>query len=65
MSKTISKARKLIRIIQYGESSKILSDLAYVGHVSEQLLILHTVHDVQKIKRQLFRRLVSIAENIN
>lgn len=65
MSKTISKARKLIKIIQHGESSEILSDLAYVGHVSEQLLILHIVHDVQKIKRQLFRRLVSIAEKIN
>lgn len=65
MSKTISKARKLIRIIQYGESSEILSDLAYVGHVSEQLLMLHTVHDIQIIKRQLFRRLVSIAEKIN
>lgn len=65
MSKPVSKARKLIKTIQYGDNNQGLHpDLAFIGCVANNLLIEHTVIDVWRVKLSLLRRLISIANKI-
>lgn len=64
MKKPISKARRLIRKMQYGNGDfEHTTDLAFIAHVVEELIIEHTILDVKRIKVSLFRRLVEISNN--
>lgn len=62
--KTKSKARDLVRLLQYGDGDfEHTTDLAFVACVVEELIIEHTILDVKRIKISLLRRLVDASKN--
>lgn len=59
-----SKARDLIKLLQYGDGDfEHTTDLAFIAQVVEELIIEHTILDIKRIKVSLLRRLVDISNN--